>query len=419
MKPSSPPAPQPQPFPGQIGIRPKRQRWPYAVGLGLALILVAGFWPKAVPVEIARADFGSLQVTVNDQGQTRVKNRYVVSSPVAGQLRRIEWKAGATVEAGKTPLAYLETAGADLLDVRSLAQAQARVTATIAAREQAIALENRAQAQASLTQAELDRANSLFSRQVISREELDQAVMRQKSAAADERAAEFALQVAKGEEEQARALLLRGQSPEAARAEPWVVTSPVTGKILRVFQESERTVLAGTPLMEVGDPTDLEIWIEVLSRDGVEIEPGAKVWLDQWGGAEPLQARVRLVEPSAWTKISALGVEEQRVWVIADFVDPVERRPTLGDAYRVEARVVQWENSHVLEVPAGALFQQHGQWQIFVVEGGRAHLRAVEVGHSNGQRTEIVRGLEPGASVVNYPGDRVADGVRVSVQAGI
>ncbi len=405
-------------FPGQARARPPRKRWPYVLAGALIVIVFAGFWPKAVPVEMVQVGFGPLQITVNDQGQTRVKNRYVVSSPVAGQLRRIAWKAGATVEAGKTPLAYLETAQADLLDTRSLAQAQARVMAAVAAREQAIALETRVEAQASLTKAELDRANSLFERGGISREELDQAVMRQKAGAADMRAAQFALQVAQGEEEQARALLLRGQSPESARVEPLVITSPVTGKILRVFQESERTVVAGTPLLEVGDPTDLEIWIEVLSRDGVDIKPGAKVWLDQWGGSEPLQAQVRLVEPSAWTKISALGVEEQRVWVIADFTDPVEKRSTLGDAYRVEARIVQWESSHALRVPAGALFQLHGQWHTFVIKHGRAELRPVMAGHSNGQETEIIGGLEAGEAVIDYPGDRVADGTRVHAEPG-
>jgi HlyD family secretion protein len=166
--------------------------------------------------------------------------------------------------------------------------------------------------------------------------------------------------------------------------------------------------------MEVGDPTDLEARIEVLSRDGVAVRPGARVMLEQWGGSEPLNARVRLVEPSAFTKISALGVEEQRVYVIADFTDPLERRATLGDNYRVEARIVIWENAQALRAPAGAVFQRGGEWKVFMVDGGRARLRTISVGRSNGVQTEILSGLEEAARVVVYPGDKVAEGTRVT-----
>jgi len=166
--------------------------------------------------------------------------------------------------------------------------------------------------------------------------------------------------------------------------------------------------------MEVGDATDLEVRIEVLSRDGVAIKPGARVMLEQWGGAEPLAARVRLVEPSAFTKISALGVEEQRVYVVADFIDPIEQRPTLGDSYRVEARIVTWESPNALRVPAGALFQRRGEWWTFVLDGGRARLRPVKVGQSNGAETEVVEGLSAGSRVVVYPGDKVMDGSRIA-----
>jgi HlyD family secretion protein len=192
-----------------------------------------------------------------------------------------------------------------------------------------------------------------------------------------------------------------------------VITSPVSGKILRVFQESARLVPAGFSLLEVGDPADLEVRIEVLSRDGVAIKPGARVMLEQWGGPEPLQARVRLVEPSAFTKISALGVEEQRVYVVADFVDPIEKRPTLGDSYRVEARVVTWENPNALRAPAGALFQRGGSWRTFAVDGTRARLREVTIGRGNGLMTEVLDGVRDGDQVVVYPGDKVSDGTRV------
>jgi HlyD family secretion protein len=406
--------PQSMPFPRKDGTARRRRRWPFVAAALLLAAIVAGLWPKPVAVEIAEASYGPLQMAVSDEGQTRVKNRYVVSAPVAGHMRRVPWKAGAEVEARVTPLTYLETGGADLLDARSLAQAQARVSAVEASRRQAMALEARARAGAELAKAERVRAEQLFERGGLSKQELDQAVMRDTAAAEDVRAAVFALQVAQHEEEQARALLLRGQPDAQTAGEPLLITSPVTGRILRVFQESERQVPAGFAILEVGDITDLEVRVEVLSRDGVAIRPGATVWLDQWGGVEPLRARVRWVEPSAFTKISALGVEEQRVYVIADLVDPLEKRPTLGDAYRVEARVVLWESEHALRVPAGALFQKGGEWKAYAVDGRRARLRNVTVGHSDGRMTEVLDGLREHDRVIVYPGDRIADGVRVA-----
>lgn len=394
------------------------RRWqsylPWAgAGLLVALIVV-GLWPKPLPVETAAVGYGPLAVTVDEEGMTRVKNRYVVSSPVAGQLQRIDWKPGATVEAGRTVLAVLETRGADLLDARSEAQAQARVQAATAAKELALAQQTRAQAAARMAETDRGRMQALHAAGSISRQEFDAVETRAITSQQEARAAEFALQVAGFELEQARAVLLRGRpESEASRGEPLVITSPVSGRVLRVFQESERVVPAGFSLVEVGDPADLEARIEVLSRDAVAIVPGARVRLEQWGGAAALEAQVRWVEPAAFTKISALGVEEQRVNVIVDLIDPLEQRPTLGDAYRVEARIVTWAGERVLQVPAGALFQRDGGWQTYVVEGGRARLRAVTSGHGNGLATEIVAGLRADERVIVYPGDKVADGVRV------
>jgi HlyD family secretion protein len=349
---------------------------------------------------------------VDEEGMTRVKNRYVVAAPVAGQLRRIDWKAGAVVEAGKTVLAILEGSGADFLDARSQAQAEARVRATEAAREAMVAQRERAKAAARMYAGDLDRQKRLLAEKVLSSQEFDLAQMRARMAEQEERAAEFSLKVAEFELQQARAVLSRSRAGGAA--ESLVITSPVSGRILRIMQESERVVPGGFPLMEVGDPTDLEVRIEVLSRDGVAIQPGARVRLEQWGGADPLTARVRLVEPSAFTKISALGVEEQRVYVVADFTDPLEKRLTLGDSYRVEARVVVWESAAALRAPAGALFQRGGVWQTFTIEGNTARLRTVKVGRSNGVESEVIDGLPEGAQVVVYPGDKVADGMRVA-----
>jgi HlyD family secretion protein len=194
---------------------------------------------------------------------------------------------------------------------------------------------------------------------------------------------------------------------------PREVKSPITGRILKVYEQSARVVMAGTPLLEVGDPADLEVVVEVLSRDGAAISSGTRVEFDQWGGDQPLLGRVRLVEPAAFTKISALGVEEQRVNVVADLLTPPEARTNVGDNFRVEARIIVWEAGDTLKVPAGALFRQGSQWATFVVESGRAHLRVLKVGRSSGTETQVLEGLKLGDEVIVYPGSRVRDGQRV------
>ncbi len=390
-------------------------RWlPWIVGSGLLALIVVGLLPKPLPAEIAVVSRGDLRVTVNEEGMTRVKNRHVIASPVAGQLRRIDWKPGAVVEAGKTVLAVLESGGADILDARSLVQAEARVRAAEAAVAQAVAQRARAVANANLQREDFARQKTLFASGALSRQEFDAAETRATTTAQEARAAEFAGQIAEFEAAQARALLLRGQPAGAgARGEPLVILSPVSGRVLRVMQESERLVTAGFALLEVGDPTDLEARIEVLSRDGVAIQPGARVQLEQWGGPVALNARVRVVEPSAFTKVSALGVEEQRVYVIVDFTDPLEVRRSLGDNYRVEARIETWSGQNILKVPSGALFQRGAQWQTYVEEGKRAMLRTVRVGRSSGRETEILEGLSEGQNVVVYPGDQIANGSRI------
>lgn len=412
-------SPAPTNRPNARGGASRGRRWaPWLVGALVIGLIAYGLWPRALPVETAAVERGDVLVTVDEEGMTRVKNRYVISSPIAGQLRRIDWKAGAVVTAGETVLAELETSGADFLDARGLAQAEAQVRAAEAAQAEAQAQKERASAAAKLAAADFERLKRLREAQAISQQEFDAAEMRAAAGREEERAAQFRLQVATFELQQAQALLVRGKPPEPAAdrsgvMEPLVITSPVDGRVLRVFQESARVVPSGFPLLEVGDPTDLELRIEVLSRDGVAIHPGARVIVEQWGGEQPLEARVRLVEPSAFTKISALGVEEQRVYVVADFVSPVAERPTLGDSYRIEGRVVVWEGRDVLRVASGALFQRGTKWQCFVLDGSRARLRDVQIGHTNGLETEIVGGLREGERVIVYPGDKVADGVRV------
>lgn len=393
----------------------RRKGWRYVAGALLVAMIVTGLWPSALPVEIGEVRRGDLVVTVNEEGMTQVQHRFVVSAPAAGQLRRVDLKPGADVVAGETVLAILEPAGGDILDRRSRAQAEARVRSAESLVAQAGAQRQRAAAALDLAEAEARRQRALAERNLISQQQLDVTLNQERTAAQDDRAAQFALQVARHDLEQAQAVLDRGAPTAADSGALITLTSPVSGKVLRVMQESSRVVASGTPIMEVGDPTDLEVRVEVLSRDGVAIAPGARMWLDQWGGPGSLEAQVRWVEPAAFTKVSALGVEEQRVNVLGDLVTPVETRRSLGDGFRVEARIEKARVADAIIAPAGALFQTGDAWTTFVVNGGAVELRSVEIGLTNGLETEILDGVEPGDQVVLYPGDRIADGSKVTI----
>jgi len=375
----------------------KRLRWlPYALGAGLVVALGFGLRPKPAPVETARAATGPLRATVSEEGKTRIRQRYVVSSPVTGQLRRVPFKPGATVAAGDV-VAVIEPMKASPLDTRSRALAEAR-------RDSAAATLEKTRAGHALAANELKRVQSMFDHGTVSPQDLETSQMRETAAARELVAAEGALRAAEAE------LAVNNPADTPALVE---VRAPVAGRVLHVFQESERPVTAGTALLDAGDPADLEVVIELLSRDGAALAPGARVELEQWGGPKPLDARVRLVEPAAFTKVSALGVEEQRVNVVADIITPVAERAALGDNFRVEARVIVWESEQVLKVPVSALFRQGGGSAAYVVRGGKAVLVPVEAGRSSGSEVQVVKGLNAGDEVVLYPGDRVTDGQRV------
>jgi HlyD family secretion protein len=377
------------------------RRWaPYAAGGVLLLAIVAGLWPRPAPVETARATLGPLRVSVNEEGKTRIKQRFTISAPVTGQLRRIPLKPGAEVQAGYTVLAVIDPISPALLDARSRTQAEAKRDAARANRDKAAAAH-------AFALSELRRFQKLYSEKAVSVQELEPVQWRETSTARDEAAAESALR-------QAEAELSAFDPASKTERVPAEVRAPANGRVLRVFEESSRVVTAGTPLMEIGDPTNLEAVIEVLSRDGAIIMPGTKVELEQWGGGPPLQARVRLVEPAAFTKVSALGVEEQRVNVIVDILTPPRQRPGLGDNFRVEARIIIWETDRALKVPSGALFRRGQQWAAFVLDHGRARLRWVKAGRSSGTETQVLEGLKPGEEVIVYPGERVHDGQRVT-----
>ncbi|MHC1763543.1 MAG: efflux RND transporter periplasmic adaptor subunit [Verrucomicrobiia bacterium] len=382
---------------------PHRRRWiPYGGAILLVALIVVGLWPQPIPVETARAQTGALRATVNEEGKTRIKERFLVAAPTPGHLRRTPLEAGDKVERGCTIVAVVDPLPPVLLDVRSRAQAEA-------VRDAARASLEKARAAHRFAKSELERFEKLFADGAVSVQEFEPVQWRETAAARDVVTAESELRRAEAE----LAQFETDPNSAAASRSPTEILAPASGRVLRVFEESARVVSAGMPLMEIGDPTDLEVVVEVLSRDGATITPGTKVELVQWGGGSPLQARVRQVEPAAFTKVSALGVEEQRVNMIADIVSPAGERPGLGDGFRVEARIIVWEADQVLKVPSGALFRRGDAWAAFVLDGGRARLRNVEAGRSSGTETQVLGGLKEGDEVILYPGDRVQDGQRV------
>jgi HlyD family secretion protein len=381
-----------------------------------ALVLLAllwGFWPRPVMVETGEVEIRHLQVTVEEEGRTRVKDRYVLYAPVAGYLRRIELEVGDAAEAGE-PLALLDPLRPSVLDPRARAEAEARVSAARSALARAESTVRHAQAEAELAAEEYRRREELLAGGLVSRSEFDQARSRMRALEALSRAADSAAEVARYDLEAALASLrYSAVSDEHAPAETVPVRSPVTGRVLKLLQESAGVVPAGHPLLEVGDPGRLEVEVEVLSRDAVRIQPGGRVLFERWGGAETLEGVVRIVEPTGFTKISALGVEEQRVLVIADLASPPEAWQRLGDGYRVEARFVVWEREDALTVPASALFRRDDGWAVFVVENGRARFRAVRLGQGSGLFSEVLDGLSLGEQVIVHPDDSIDAGVRV------
>jgi HlyD family secretion protein len=382
---------------------------PKRIGLGAAVALavagaVALLRPGPLQVETTRVARGSLQVTVDEEGETRVRDRYVVAAPVAGRVARIEWREGDAVAAGAVVGRLLPAP----LDARAREQAVARVAEAEDAQRAADAGVAQAGAAAEQARRSCQRAQQLAARNLIAPEERERAELEETTRARELESAQFRAQAVAHDVEVARAALLAG----AGAAIP--LRSPVRGRVLRVPERSERVVLAGTPLLELGDPAKLEIVADLLSSDAVRVKPGDAILIEGWGGGETLRGRLRRVEPSGFTKVSALGVEEQRVNVIGDFVDPPG---AIGDRYRVEVRIVVWEGRDVLQVPTSALFRHGDGWSVFVVEQGRARQRDVRVGHRSTFETEIVQGLNEGDAVVRNPSDRIADGLRVVAQA--
>ncbi len=380
--------------------------------------VAAAIWfmlPAPVAVEVATVAKGRFMATVDEDGKTRVRERYVVAAPLTGRLARVPFKVGDALEAGAT-LTTIQPSPAPFLDPRARLEASEKLGAAEANLNRAQAAAGRAVAQNAQADRDLARARTLFERNVGSGQALEKAELAKRVAERDQRAAEFFLHAAEHELAQARALLARYDEGREGAAEAWNVTTPVAGRVLKVVQESETIVQSGSPIVEIGDAHDLEIATDVLSTDAVEIKPGADVAIEHWGGPGTLAGRVRRVEPAAFTKVSTLGVEEQRVNVIIDIVSPPEQWSGLGDAYQLDTRITVMALDEATIVPAGALFRRGEEWNVFVASDGRAELRAVTLVRRSGRSAAVSSGLQRGELVIVYPSDQVAPGVRIEVR---
>ena len=418
---TNPNPPHPQKAPNRRG---SRRRWlARGAGLLVALGVVAGVVfavaPRPVPVDVVEAANGPLAITVQDDGKTRLRDRTIVSTPVAGRVSRVTLRPGDEIREGQI-ITHVVPQLPALVDERSLAEAEARAQATTASVGQARANIDRAKTALELAKTDAARARELHAAGAIPKSELDRQVAEERLRAADLSAAEFGLLVARNEDNLAKIVLGKGRPAKGAKPEPGAsidIPSPIRGVVLRVHQESDAVLGPGAPLVELGDPGSMEVVVDVLTADAVRIKPGQAATISGWGGAD-LHAHVRRVEPAAMTKLSSLGVEEQRVNVLLDLQDPRERWLALGDGFRVEASIVVDQHDDALLVPIGALFARDGARRVFVVGAdGRASERTVSVAAQGLTQAVIAEGLAAGDRVVLHPSDRIQPGVRVAPRA--
>jgi len=381
--------------------------------LVVAAIVAVALWPKSMEVSVTHSERGPMQVTVDEDGETRVRDRFLVTAPVAGRVQRIEIEPGDLVVRGRTVLTRITPAESPLLDPRTRSELQAGVEAATAAVGQARAERQRASTAVERARSTLRRQQELMKAGAIAADALEAAETALASAEDGLRAAEFTERRTEYELQVARARL---SAPNAAGRSVEVL-APIDGTVLKRLRESEGVVPVGEPLVEIGEPARKEIVADLLSTDAVRVSARAEVLVEQWGGGHPLHGRVRRVEPSGFMKVSALGVEEQRVNVIVDFADPSDA-VRLGDGYRVEVRIVLWKDDNVIKVPVGALFRQGEGWAVFVVEEGRVRRQTVQLGQRNENVGQITGGLEAGATIVLHPPDTLMDGARVTVKQG-
>jgi HlyD family secretion protein len=380
--------------------------------LVVAAIVAVAMWPEAMAVDVVSVGEGSMQVTIDEEGETRVRERFVISAPVAGRLERIELEPGDRVERGATVLARITPVESPLIDPRTRTELAAALDAARAALGQAQAERNRANAALARARSILTRQEQLTEAGVLSRDDLESAQATVRTAEEAARAAEFAVNRAEYELQLARARL---QTPRADSGSVQIV-APISGTVLKRLRESTSVVAPAEPIMEIGDPNQLEIVSDLLSTDAVRVRAGTEVLIEQWGGDDPLHGRVRRVEPSGFMKVSALGVEEQRVNVIIDFTDRTDAIRALGDGYRVEVRIIVWRVDRTLKVPVGSLFRRGDGWAVFTVADRAARLQAVQLGQRNETEGQILSGLSAGQTVVLHPPDTLGDGARVTVR---
>jgi HlyD family secretion protein len=386
-----------------------------AAGVALALLVAWALRPQPVAVEAAAVTEGPFEQTVVDDGKTRVRDRYVIAAPLAGSVERVRLEPGDAVRQGQV-VALLTPIAPAFLDARTARELQERIGAADAQFSRARAEALKVLAQRDQARADLGRQEKLAAGGFVSPTAREQAELALRTAERAVDAARFAEEAARHDAAQARAALSRYKSGEPTAK--WDVVSPVNGSVLKVHQKSESPVALGTPLLEVADARSLEAVVDVLSQDAVAIRPGMAARVELGTGVPPVPARVRLIEPAAFTKVSALGVEEQRVNVVLDFAGPLDHVWTMGDGFRVEAHIVTHREEKAIKVPVGALFREGDGWAVFVAEGDRASKRAVKVPRRNGAEAMVEDGLKPGERVIVYPSDALRDGARIELVAG-
>jgi HlyD family secretion protein len=400
------------------------------VVIAIALLVVGAFftyafWPRALSVDMATIERGAMMVTIDEEAKTRVHDAFVVSAPVAGRLLRVDVEAGDAVVEAETVVARITPANPSVLDIRTEEQAKAAVDSAEAALILAKADVDKATADKVYTKAEVERARDLRPDDAVSQSQLDAAERAWRAASAALDMAKASVAMREADLKNARAMLMTFSEAEElsmkTNPHPREVLSlraPISGRVLRVIQESETVLQAGAPVLEIGDPRgDLEVVAELLSTDAVKVQAGDRVIIQKWGGDKPLEGVVERIEPWGYTKFSALGVEEQRVNAIIRFSGDGSARSPLGHGYRAEVRIVVWEDVDALKVPASALFRSGDKWSVFKVTNGRAQLIDIEIGESNGSEAATMSGLSEGDEVILYPGNQIIDGARVKKRA--
>ncbi len=390
----------------------RRQVFIISIVLIVVGLLIYGFLPPTREVDLFSVTRGPLQITIEEEGRTRLKDRFTISAPTAGYLRRITAKVGDAVDKGQI-VAALEPLQSQALDPRTRATAEAAVASADAALKAAIESEKVTNADVVYLEQRQARLKALYDKGSISKDQFDQINSEAQKARAFQLSAAAEVSVAHSELERAK-IVLRNFSSVKGNGNIMAVTSPVNGAVFRVYHESEGAVNMGEPLMDIGDPGNIEVLVEVLSSDAVKIKKGTAVLFKRWGNDAPLNGTVRLIEPAGFTKISSLGVEEQRVLVLADITSPRNQWDVLGDGFRMEAHFVIWEGENILQIPASALFRSGREWAVFVAENGRARKRLLTIGQRNGLAAQVVSGLKEKEKVIAYPDDTIGEGTKIT-----